>query len=258
MEVKNLLKFLNLSIKEFEVYRFLISDVPKSIFEISSGVNIPRTTLYTYIDNLISKGLVRQVKVSNKHKYLSNDPSHLKNLVAIEKAKIDVQNARLNEASSALDSLLLKIKSTEKSYFESALKVLTGNNSIAKLYDEIMEAKEVRSFLNSEDLIDIFPENAEKFSKATSEGLLSLAILTNNLKARKLIKKHSNEKNYLYKFFPKDFAYTPMDCLIFSEKVVILERTIDPVAYIVDNVLMYDISKAMFDLIWSLLPEEKL
>lgn len=254
MKTKSLLKFFDLSLKEFETYRLLLDSIPRSVAEISVKLDIPRATVYDLIENLEKLDLIYKVKFDNKSKYLSRDPLYLQNLIATKNAKLIADRNELDEASEGLNTLIRQLGESGKSYFQSGMKVLTDKKSVANIYDEVTRAKEVRSFLNSEDMLSIFPENVEKFSDAVKAGTKSWAIFIDNKSSREIIKKHKKEKFYFYKFFPKGFEYKAMDYLIFSDKVVIVERTVDPIAYVIENALLYNNSKALFDLIWELLP----
>lgn len=254
MKTKDLLKFFDITLNEFEIYRLLLEGTPKTIAEISSTINIPRPSIYNIIDSLTKKDLVHKILIGHKHKFAARDPMYLQNLIAIKNAKLIAEKSELEIASSSLSKLINQLEESEKSYFQAGMKVLTSKKAMTSVYDEITRSQEIRSFLNSDDVVNIFPENAKKFSNAVNNGSKSWAIFINNKSSRDLIKKHFNESNYYYKFFPKNFNYKSMDYLIYSGKIAIVERSVEPIAYIIENQLLYENSKALFDLIWAFLP----
>ncbi len=255
MKTKDLLKFFDITLNEFEIYRLLLEGSPKTIAEISSVINIPRASVYDWIESLTDKNLVHKITVGRKRKFVARDPIYLQNLVAIKNAKLSAEQREIEIASSNLDKLINQLEENGKSYFQAGMKVLTNKKAIASIYDEITKSKEIRSFLNSDDVVNIFPENAKKFSDAVNNGSKSWAIFSNNKSSHDLIKKHANEQNYYYKFFPKNFNYKSMDYLIYSGKIAIVERSLEPIAYVIENQLLYENSKALFDLIWAFLEE---
>ena len=69
MKLKKILKNLNWSDKEIDIYLTLLANGNLTITEISNLSKINRITIYDVIENLISNGFVNRV-IKNQTKYI--------------------------------------------------------------------------------------------------------------------------------------------------------------------------------------------
>ena len=74
MKLKKILKNLNWSDKEIDIYLTLLANGNLTITEISNLSKINRITIYDVIENLISNGFVNRVIKNQTKIYIATDP----------------------------------------------------------------------------------------------------------------------------------------------------------------------------------------
>src|SRR6185437_6577010 len=160
------LKQLNLSDAEAKLYLTLLKTGPASVRDLAQKVDIKRTTAYFYIDQLVEKGLIMKLVKGSKKLVAANEPENLKILVE-EKLK------QANEVQKGFPDILKALTTSlpkEDNNGDAEIKYYKGKNGVKKIYEEILQAKEVRSYVNIEEIAEVFPENFPLFDSALQKN----------------------------------------------------------------------------------------
>src|SRR5437868_4612764 len=151
----NYLKELDLSDAEAKIYLRLLQTGPTSVRELALTVDIKRTTAYFYIDQLVEKGLIMKLVRGSKKLVVASEPENLEQLV---EEKLKNAKAVHEDFPSILHALTSSLP-PEATNKDAEIKYYKGKNNVKKIYIEALNAKEIRSYVNSEDFKKVFPEN---------------------------------------------------------------------------------------------------
>jgi sugar-specific transcriptional regulator TrmB len=248
------LKQLDFSEVEANLYLVLLKSGPKTVAELAQATNINRTAAYAYINSLLQKGIIAKVR-GKRNKITANQPADLRHIV----------EQKANEVKNLEKTLPLIIKSLTTSIPQpdnnsnSEMKYYKGKTGVKTIYDEALQATELRSYFNAIDAEKIFPENIRLFKQAIDNNpyMEIYEIVEKSPESMQQIKYGYWPNRHVFKFLPDDIKLTSNDILIYDGKVAIInigdKQNITGV--ILQNRDYYNNSKQLFDLLWRLLPE---
>jgi len=251
------LQQLGFSATEAKLYIILLKSGPITVAALAEKSNTNRTAAYAHINSLLLKGIITKVKGST-NKIAANSPDYLHNLVEQKAIQIGMLQEKLPSVISLLNSSI----STQDHSLQSEMKYYKGKNGARAIYSDMFKAKEIRSYFNPVQAVNVFPENAQLFENALTQNkrLRIFEIIEDTKVARKQMTMHSQHKGYHYKFLPNDVKLTSNDILIYDGKVAIInirdKNSVEGV--VLENRDYYNNSVQLFDLLWRLLPEPKI
>lgn len=244
------LKNLDLSEIEAKLYLTLLETGPISVRELAATVDIKRTTTYFYIDKLVEKSLIIKIVKGSQKQVAANQPKgSLRSLV--DEKLLTAKNAQV-EFPDILKEIEVSLPQY-KDIGEAEIKYYKGKNGVKKIYEEALKAKELRSFVNLEELVSIFPENYKLFNDAFKNNptMTMYEIAEDSPEARKRIDT-SNERHY-YKLLPKNLKLTAQDIIIFDKNVAIIHFKASISGIVLRNADLYNNFKLLFDFIWKVM-----
>ena len=249
------LEQLDLSDIEAKLYLTLLETGPISVRELAAKIDIKRTTAYLPIEQLIEKGLIMKVVKGSNKLIAANDPKDsLEHLVKMKVQTAQIIEQNLPNMLQSLTTSLPQVKEVD----EAEIKYYKGITGVRKIYEDALNANELRSYVKLEETGGIFPDNVHLFNSAFQRN--------SNLKVKELIYNSplskeqapqvlSKNKNYLYKFMPSEMRLTSGDTLIYDGKVAILTFKGKINGVVLQSSDYYNNSKELFDFIWKILPE---
>lgn len=257
-QILDYLKQLEFSELEAELYISLLKSGPTSVAELAEKTKINRTAAYSYINSLLKKGII--VKLSGvSNKISANSPGHLQYLV---EQKLNTARILQQKLPSIINALNTTFPKSEINH-NSEIKYYKGKNGAKTIYKECLKAKELRSYYNASDIMNVFPENFQLFSDAFNHNpvIKMYELCENSPQAKREIELAYGKENkrYFWKLLPPDIKLTSNDILIYDGKVSIInikdENSIEGIT--LSNRDYYNNSKQLFDLLWRFLPEQK-
>ena len=159
--IKNLLKQLNFSEKETNVYLALLELGSAKAKEISKKTDLNRTTVYDICDILLKKGIISQYKKGSATYFNALEPKHLLNYLDREKEEqinaLEKQKQKVSELLPQLISLQNIFTSKPKIQF------FEGEKGMREAYEDTLTSKEtILAYANvetmHEGLPNFFPE----------------------------------------------------------------------------------------------------
>jgi len=245
------LKQLELSDEEAKLYLTLLQTGPTSVRDLAETVGIKRTTAYFYIDLLVDKGLIMKLVKGSKKLVAANEPENLQTLV---EAKLESAKA----VQQGFPDMLKTLSSLPKDNVtnDAEIRYYKGKNGVKKIYEESLKSKELRSFVNVEEVLQILPENEQLFDDATKHNpdMKMFEIVEDSPQARKRMAiSGKNTQNYLYKFLPENMRIQSTDILIYDGKVGIINLKDQINGVVLHNNDLYNNLRLLFDFIWDML-----
>jgi sugar-specific transcriptional regulator TrmB len=256
-KIVDYLKQLDLSDVEAKLYLTLLQTGPTSVRDLAQTIDIKRTTAYFYIDQLVDKDLIMKLVKGSKKLVAANEP---KNLEALVKTKLESAKA----VSQGFPDILKTLNTTlpqKNNVNDAEIRYYKGKNGVKKIYEEALQANELRSFLNFEHINQALPDNGNLFVHAlkNNENLIIHELFQDTPLSRKKVEESQtnslNHKNYFKKFLPKWVSLSAADILIYDGHVGIVNVGNQFTGNILKNKDYYNNSKELFDLVWKVLPE---
>ena len=154
-KIKKLLKELNLDDKEIEIYLSSIKIWTSPSSSISNSTWIAKSTVRYSLDNLVKKGLMNKTQKWNTTLFTPEHPWKLKNLLIIQKNKLENTSNKLDNVMWDLIWLYNPYTKLPKVTFyeelEGAQKVLDNSLTAVEIidsYTNVDDINEKLSFLN--------------------------------------------------------------------------------------------------------------
>lgn len=253
--MENILKFLKeleLSEIEAKLYLTLLQHGPTSVRELAETIEIKRTTAYFYIDQLVEKGLITKLVKNSKKLVAANPPEALEHLVQQKVTSANHVQQTFPDILKSLTTNLPKETNTE----DAEITYYKGKNGVRKVYEAALAAKELRSYVNIAEIVQVFPENFQLFNDAfkNNPNLTMFEICEDSPQARNRIGS-SNDKHH-YKILPKDMKLSAQDILIYDKTVAIIHFKDHVTGVVLRNTDLYNNFKTLFDFMWKMLPNE--
>jgi Fe2+ or Zn2+ uptake regulation protein len=254
-----LLQALEISEKEYVLYKELYNLGPSTVAHLSKITQIPRTTIYQNLDKLHSKGLISQTVKGSKKLFVAEAPSKVTTLINSKRLELNDQERNISEAEKLIPDFLNQFE-VKKSPFgiippQTEIRYYEGSKAVQKVYDNMLTFPEVKSYVNFFDINTYFPENNEKFINAINNGTIVWDINVGDQQNDYFIDATKGYKNYHLKYFPKSKTIKSMDYAIYGNNIAYIQGGLNPTAITITNKLQADNARVIYDILWESLPE---
>jgi predicted transcriptional regulator len=242
----NELMGLGLSLKEADVYVTTLQLGHASIAEISSKAKIIRTSTYTIMKNLISRGLINSIERCGKILYVAERPDKLVTIYSQQEKELERKRELIKDLVPQLES----IYSIEKSkpivkYFdyddEKGLKELRSH--VQKLRNNrvynIFNYEKYKGYVNKRYFTDIL-NNASNYQ---------LLYIANREDIDHRIKDFIDKENFEIKYLPADQFGFLCEITIFDDYVFVAR---DRDALMLEDKLFGHTMGLLFQTMWSI------
>lgn len=246
---------LGFSQSEIDIYKVMLRVSPITVLQLSTITGKPRSTVHHATEKLKQRGLVVETLASNKRRLLAEPPEKIQLIIKKEEFKLVDKSKELENIKKEISDFILQAIPAEKVSDEPNIRYIKGIEPIRLLYDEILQADEVKTYANIADILDYFPENHLKFKSAAEKGSKIWDLLLYDEVAVLKSSFYHDTPTYYVKFFPANFKLKPMDYLIWDDNIAIINTGAIPNAVIIKDKLHADNARSLYDLLWSFLPE---
>lgn len=252
------LQSINITPNAFEVYKYLLIHGSGTVKEIAKDLNIARTTVHQNIEKLVTLGILYQVQKGSSRILYAAEPEIFSDILDNFIQQKSNESEKLSSIETNVNSLINELNFDDNRTIGDRvnIKYLEDKAAISSLYDEILKSDEIKSYVNTSDVLYHFPENEEKFYSAAKKGasLWDLQILSEQaLKFRELC---SDVSTYHVKFFPVGMNFHAMDYLIYEDSIAIVQGESVPHAVVIKDKHLADNARSLYDLLWGFLPNE--
>lgn len=253
IKIIDFLKQLGLSKAESEIYSRLLQLGHSSVTELSQSLGMNRVTAHVNVQKLVERGLITKVRQGRERELMAQPPEALGSMIQDQEHTVEQIRKDFPEALHFMKNMIPKLELERK--FE--VKFFQGEEGVRNIYKQVLKSRELRSFVNIQQIFETFPDNPNLFPEAVKHNQLKMwEIIEDSPRSREYVKK-VDPKNYNYKFFPKDWDTSKFsDFMIYSNDVAIItvEKS-EPYGVLITSKNVSDNTKNIFDLVWSLLPK---
>ncbi len=239
-KLQSILKNIGLSETEAEVYLASLSLGPTTILKIARSSGVKRTSVYTIIDALKEKGLMKIELKGLKQLYAAESPEKLAALL----------EARERDFKSQLPEFLALYKLQGS---ESVMKYYTGIKAMQDIYMEslkdIRPHEEYLVITNQKKWYELDPNFALRYIEARAKLNITIRLLFQDSDVAQEHKRLERNFNEQVKILPNG-APLNVDTLLLPTKLVVVELTPPYTTLVIENRSVVELHKEMFEIIW--------
>lgn len=238
MQIEQLLKKLGFSPNEAKVYLAALESGFASAQDIAQKAGIKRTTGYSVLAYLVSRGVVGKTKVRNKTRFLAEPPERL--LALISELERGIQRV-LPELQARYNKKETKPKIV---FYE-------GESAIHKVYEDTLQEKpkEILEW-NTNAFFERFPKDYNYIEKRTALGMKARRIAgQGSLWDTK--HKYLDEKELAQTLIvPKEIFWPQIEVNIYNNKVAFLNYA-DNMSVIIESKAIAEAMRQAYELSWE-------
>ena len=241
----NTLKDIGLTEKEAIVYLASLSLGPGNVAQIAQSSGIKRTTVYSVLELLKQKGLIRMDLKGWKTLFVAENPEKLELIV--------------DQMRSEVRKTLPEFASVYNLHSSGAfIKYYEGLESVKGVYNELLkEVKNHDDYLVIGDLHKWLEQDHDfflDFAKRRAKLDINIRILDQESLVAREHKKFERNFNEKIKIMPESFKITT-NMVILPHKVVINQLTPPILAMVIENDSIVKMNRELFEMIWQSIPE---
>lgn len=209
--------FENLGVNERQMQAFLklleLGVQPVSV--IAKHVGVPRTTMYSTLDELKKLGLIEEFEKAGIRYYRCIPVENLRDLLEAKMSKVAYTMELLANKLPSLLSLENKLSVTPK------VKFYEGKDAVMKLYEEVLKEKGFYAFFNPQVDNPVMKIYFDKVEAAIRKGRLRVKeFVTCGPKGKSYLKKYGTGYHKI-KILPKDVTFDA-DNIICENKIYMI------------------------------------
>lgn len=115
MQTDLILKTLNISNTEFQIYKALNKFGPQTVLQLSQSLNAPRSTIHSNVEKLLEKEIIKKQLFQNRWKFVAVDPAVFEKMLNYQLLELQDKKEKLASLKTFLPEF---VSSFELSYFE--------------------------------------------------------------------------------------------------------------------------------------------
>jgi len=251
---EKLLSSAGLSPNEAAIYEILLTENAQKAGKIALKSPLKRALVYKILDDLVAKGLAVRAEPAGKVAVFGpTHPDKLRELA--QKRSEEAETARQN-----IESLIPQLASTfNLAAGKPGVRFFEGEEGIKKVWWDSLQSDEIYTYLDLESVTKNFAKlNDEYFRERQRRNVPKKAIANDSPANRKFLQDYDQKITSvrLIKNFPMDFAHVTMH--IYNNKIsyTTLDRA-TPIGVIIEDKLIYQMHKKLFEMNWQNLAENK-
>lgn len=254
-KVEDYLEQLGLTPVEAKIYQGLLKFGPTTVKDLADHVDLNRVTTHFQVNNLINKGLVVQLKKAARRQVAAEPPERLQYLIEQKEKQTKQLRDDFPDFIKTINSGLPHSKTQDA---DVEVKYYKGKQGCYLIYDDVLKAKELRTYVNSEKIATLFPEIIKLFNHTHNSrqdmNIWEIMSKSSAFDANKYTQNMAPER-YFIKFVPPTMNLSVVDYLIYDGKVAIVNISDNPTGMIIINQDYYENAKAIFNFVWKMLPD---
>lgn len=241
------LQSIGLNDKEADVYLSAVSLGPSSVLKIAQNAGLKRTTVYSVLESLKQKGLVKMNIRGWKTLFEAENPEKLESIV--DQMRHEVRRA-LPEFASVYN---LHSSGAFIKYYE-------GLEGIKQVYQDLLrDVRPHEDYLIISDSVQWLEQDPEFFSQfleRRSKLDINIRALLQDSDLARQYKKTERNLNWKVKILPAGHKLAT-NMLIIPRRVVINQLKPPLLAMVIENDSVIQMNRELFEIVWRSIPEKE-
>lgn len=251
--IKDILKQLNFSEKESQVYLALLEVGSAKPNDLAKKTDLNRTTVYDICNVLMQKGLISKYKKRGSTYFNALEPKRLLNYLEREKEEkikeIERQQKKVSEIMPQFISLQDIYSKTRPrvQFFE-------GEKGMREAYEDTLTSKEIiLAYANPQTMHEGLPNFFPEYYKRRAESKIFIRAIApkNEMSLERLA--HNQEEMRDIRFLPEGSKSFSPEINIYNDKMLIASWK-EKIAIIIESRELVELQKITFDILWNVLP----
>lgn len=240
---------LGLTEKESTVYIDLLRrQGPTGTSKVGISTGLHRQYIYTALDSLEQKGLVKHSIINGRKKFEANSPERLSHLIEAKKVIAD----------NVTDELF---KITKKSFNNQSFEIYQGETSFASHELEMAENSKEGSYwyvISSQEkkFVEIMGESIQTFMDIAKEKNIRTKVIGVGADVNWFLKAKEEFPGYEYKMLP-GLKEGPSSLVIRDGNVSFESFEPVPLCYTIHNEVVAENYKNIFEVLWNMLEDRR-
>ncbi|MBI4087686.1 MAG: hypothetical protein HY434_02545 [Candidatus Liptonbacteria bacterium] len=247
MDIREVLRGLNLNQKEIDVYLASLEVGEGRITAISTKVGVPRTSLTYTLEKLRQRRLVEILQKNNRKIYIPLPPRKVISLLKNQRERLGEEIEELERALPQFDSLYSADSGPK-------IRIFQGTEEIKQIYEEMLEAPidEIWYIGDTSKIEEILGGNYLKrwVKRRARANIKSKAIRVKTGEIYKSIYASSEELLRTVRFAPEGFE-SPSHILIYGNTLGIITTKKENVGLLIMSRDLATTMKSLFQEIWN-------
>lgn len=250
--LESIFKTLGFSHEEMKVYMTLLENGTQTGGSMSKILDIPRPTVYGYLNSLTTGGMVTQSIYQNIKKFTAEPPEKIRILY---QRKIE----SLAQEQKTLDAIIPTLeKRMGLSAFHPTLKFFEGAEGVQNLMEDMLQYKDIESYTiwPIQSMLDVItPEFLRYHNKIRIRKNISFKSIWHREQAEKLGQPQylGTGKRYLreIRISPHDMDFR-MGCWYYKNKAIFISSAAENFGFMIESAEMLELLKAQFKITWNI------
>ncbi|NDE68132.1 hypothetical protein EB052_00835 [bacterium] len=248
MDLNTTFKRYGFSDSETAVYLYILKNGDCTVFSISKDTKIPRTTVYSLLEHLLSLGVISTFKKNNVSYFSAESP---KKLIKILKEKEEMMLA-------CMPSLLALSRSKE---LNPTVRFYSGKESIKdvfkNIYDDLTDKKVNKLYTVSHpELQEFFPKYLPELLKLKRSLGIHTSLIAPASFVDKLPASYVDDEYRETRFLPEEFPFRGT-LMIAADRIAIFTMQDENThAIVIDSPVITNMLKQFFLFTWATLEKK--
>jgi len=253
-KIVDYLQDLGLTEIESKVYQGLLEIGASTVKDLAEHIGIKRITTHFNVESLISKGLITQTVHGSRRQIVAEQPDRLYYLIEQKEKGVKQLQSDFPDFVKTLDGYLSKPRSEEQ---KIEVKYYEGKKEVQLIYKDVLNAKEVRSYVKFGAVSLVFPDNFNLFNEAIDKNpnLIIWEIVENSKVSQKLTNMFAQNSRYHYKVAHPSIQLSASDFMIYDNKIAMVNLSKHVSGVIILSKDFFEVSKEIFDFVWKMTPD---
>ncbi len=244
--LKSALTQLDCSPKEIRFYIANFKAGASTITELAKLAHLQRSTAYIIAEQLIAKQLITEDHRQYKKQFVAVSPESMIRMLDAKKRRVARSSIILSEHFAELEDLY------KTNDVRPQVTTYQGIRALLTAWNDTLTAKsEVLLWTNQATEQQLFAsqQHQQFVTDRVEKGIPIRVLAVNNPEGQKLIPSNP-ELLRRTRFLPTKTSFSA-ETYLYDNKVIILDYNTDIIAIIIENKLVYEAQKAIFELAWS-------
>ena len=249
--MRNILKQLNFSEKEIDVYLAALKLGSAPISQLAKTAGVKRPNAYFILEKMKEKGLVSLAKKKNKQIFIAEKPDKLLKLLEAQKEKISEQEEEIKNILPKFEEL------AKKGAVIPLFKYLEGKESVWNIIDDLTESKiESAWVIPPGKFVDVFGQNRfmkNVILKRRQKGIKMHVIMDRHPEMIKFYNDWLERRDTTlreYRLLPETMDLNTM-VYLYADKVAMIFLRDEVSGLVIQSEELFKVFKFMFDSLWK-------
>lgn len=249
--IETVFETLGFAREELKTYKTLLENGPQSGGRLSGILDMPRPTVYGYLNTLVSGGMVTQSLRKGVKIFSAEAPGKIRILYQRKMEALAQEQKSLDAIIPALE------KQAAFRPFIPNMKFYEGQEGIQNLMEDMLQYKNLESYTiwPIQSMLDVItPEFLRYHNKMRIKRGISFKSIWQREQAEKLGKPEylGTGKRYLreIRISPQSMNFS-MGCWYYNNKAIFISSAAENFGFMIESSELLGLLKAQFEIIWN-------